>query len=346
MYLIFVAFKTFDCMVKLTIGLPVYNGDKTLAETLDSVFRHLPNDVEVLISDNASSDRTAEIVRSYSEKYPGISYYKNEKNLGPDINFDLVVKRASGEFVWILGDDDEIAENGISCVMNVISKHSMINAIFVNYSIYDRDTNECLNPRVLKIKNDVLCVDASNFLNTVTVYPNFISSIIVRKSQWVIRSSSEFFGTYWLQYAMLMKVVEGGQSYCISFPYVINRGKEYDGPNEANRSGVAIAILMNLVDIIETLPRSVFVQSAISNAKNEAHKFLLRKIFSAKRRGLLLDRKLLMRLINTFGMYPSFWFIELPLLFFPKIFHYYSWRVYKSKTARALINFFRTVGLN
>lgn len=328
-------------MIKLTIGIPVFNGGKTLAETLDSVFRDLPRGVEVLISDNASNDNTAEIVKSYSEKYVEINYYKNEKNLGPDVNFDLVVKRAAGEFVWILGDDDEIAENGISAVMNVIDANPMIGAIFVNYGIFDRDTQECLNAKVLKIKNDVLCVNASMFLSTATVYPNFVSSIVVRKSQWMRHSSSDFFGTYWLQYGMLMKIVEANQSFCIAHPYVINRGKEYDGPNEANKNGAAISVLLNLVDIVDALPCSVFSKPSISSARKEAHKFFLRKIFGAKRRGLDLSSHLLARAINKFGMYPSFWLVELPLLIIPKTFHYNVWRFYKSKIVRMLMGFLK-----
>jgi len=324
-------------MIKLTIGIPVFNGEKTLAETLESIFYDLPQDVEVLISDNASSDNTAQIVKSFGNKHPEIKYYRNNDNLGPDANFDLVVKRAAGEFVWILGDDDEIAANGIRAVMDVIGDKPKIGAIFVNYSIYDRDTKECLNPRVLKIEKDVFCINANAFLNTATVYPNFVSSIVVRKSKWLMNSSKEFLGSYWLQYGMLMKVVEDSQSFCIATPYVINRGKEYDGPNEANRNGVAISVLLNLVDLIDALPNSVFAKSSIAKAHREAHKFLLRKIFGAKRRGLNLNRSLLLRMIGAFKMYPLFWLLELPLLFAPKEFHLGVWRIYKSKGVRRLV---------
>jgi glycosyltransferase involved in cell wall biosynthesis len=324
-------------MTKLTIGIPIYNGGKTISETLESIFFDIPADVEVLISDNASSDNTPEIIQSYCRKYHQISYYKNAVNLGPDVNFDLTVKRAAGEFVWLLGDDDEIATGGIQAALDIINKNPSIAALFVNYSLHDRNTGECLNPKVLNINSDILCTNANMFLSTATVYPNFMSSIIVRKSRWLDYSSSDFFGTFWLQYGMLMRVIENNQSFCIASPYVINRGIEYDGPNEANRNGIAINVLLNLIDIIDSLPRNVFNETSISKARKEGHKFLLRKIFSSKRHGLLLNRQLLLRMTKSFWRYPAFWLVELPLLITPRYFHYFVWRVYKSKSYRRII---------
>jgi hypothetical protein len=242
--------------------------------------------------------------------------------------------------VWLLGADDEIEIGGIRAVLDVIDKYKAINAIFVNYSLHNRDTNECMVKKVLNIKNDVFCANADDFLNTVTVYPNFISSIIVRKSKWLMYSSSDFFGTFWLQYAMLMKVVEFGQSYCISTPYVMNRAAVNNGPNEANKNGVAIEVLLNLIDIIKALPQKSFSKYSIKKARQEGHKFLLKKIFSSKRNGLILNRQLVVRMINSFGSHPIFWLIELPLLAVPGVFHYWIWRIYKSNPNTFLFRIF------
>lgn len=327
-------------MKKLTIGIPVFNGENTISETLESVIRGCPSDVEILISDNDSNDGTALIVKAFSNKYANIIYCKNDKNLGADVNFDLVVKKSSGEFVWLLGADDEIATGGIGAVLEVIDKYKSIDAIFVNYSLHNRDTRECLVAKVLDIKSDIFCENADEFLKTVTVYPNFVSSIVIRKSKWILHPSSDFFGTFWVQYAMLMKVVQFGQSFCISTPYVMNRGKVHNGPNEANKSGVAIQILLNLMDIIKSLPQNAFSNNSIEKACKEGHKFLLKKIFSSKREGLILSVSLLFKLISAFGKYPIFWLFEFPLLFFPRFFHYWVWRLYKTNLFGKFLSFF------
>ncbi|PQA81815.1 hypothetical protein C5F52_17495 [Limnohabitans sp. TS-CS-82] len=318
-------------MNKLTIGIPIYNGANTISETLNSVLKNIPLNVEVLVSDNASTDDTRNIIESYCKKYTQITYYRNDVNLGADANFDLVVKRAAGEFVWLLGDDDEIHPNGIELILNAINSYPKISALFVNYCLYDRKSGVCLNPKVLKIDADVFCETADQFLNVATVYPNFISSIVVKKSRWGECSSSNLFGTNWLQYGMLLKIIEFNQSICIANPIVINRGVEFNGPNEFNRNGAAIPILMNLIDILNALPRNVYSLSAINKAKGEAHRFLLRKIFSSKRDGLKINFQLMMGMISTFRCYPTFWLLELPLMLMPRAFHYLAWRAYKFK---------------
>ena len=317
--------------VKLTIGIPIYNGERTISETLESIFRQITSEVEVVVSDNASTDSTKDIIESYVRKYEKLKYHRNDANLGADRNIDLTVNRANGKFVWLMGDDDEIAEGGINSIINAIDSHPDLAAIFVNYSSYDRITGECLNPRTLKIKQDVLCADANSFLTTATIYPNFMSSIIVRRSRWLEHDATAFAGTYWLQYGMLMKIIEGQRSFCVSTPYVVNRGMEFNGPNEANKNGATINVLINLIDIVDALPRNVFTNDSISKARSEAYKFLPRKIFSAKRHGLRLNAKLLSRMTKTFGRYATFWIRDFPVLLVPRYFHYCAWRMYKSK---------------
>ncbi len=65
---------------KVSIGLPVYNGEKYLAETLDGILTQTYQDFELIISDNASTDRTPEICRIYVQKDQRIRYHRNEKN--------------------------------------------------------------------------------------------------------------------------------------------------------------------------------------------------------------------------------------------------------------------------
>jgi len=68
--------------IKLSIAIPTYNGETTIRVTLDSIVPQLEDCVEIVISDNASSDETAEIVREYRAKYPVIRYSRNDEALG------------------------------------------------------------------------------------------------------------------------------------------------------------------------------------------------------------------------------------------------------------------------
>jgi glycosyltransferase involved in cell wall biosynthesis len=90
----------------VSIGLPVYNGEKYLGEAIGSVLSQTFEDFELLISDNASTDRTEEICKKYADKDPRIRYYRNERNLGAAKNFNLVFELSSGVyFKWIAADE-------------------------------------------------------------------------------------------------------------------------------------------------------------------------------------------------------------------------------------------------
>lgn len=90
----------------VSIGLPVFNGENYLAETLDSILRQTYSDFELIISDNASTDRTAAICEEYQEKDFRIIYSCNETNLGAGPNYDLCFKKARGKyFKWAAHDD-------------------------------------------------------------------------------------------------------------------------------------------------------------------------------------------------------------------------------------------------
>jgi hypothetical protein len=84
----------------------VYNGENFLSEALDSLLAQTYRDFELIISDNASTDRTAEICRTYAERDSRIRYYRNEQNLGASRNYTKAFERAMGEyFKWAAHDD-------------------------------------------------------------------------------------------------------------------------------------------------------------------------------------------------------------------------------------------------
>jgi glycosyltransferase involved in cell wall biosynthesis len=84
----------------------VFNGERFLAETLDSLLNQTFSDLEVVISDNASTDRTEEICRAYAARDPRVRYYRNSFNRGAAWNHNRVFELARGEFFkWSAADD-------------------------------------------------------------------------------------------------------------------------------------------------------------------------------------------------------------------------------------------------
>ena len=82
---------------RLSIGLPVYNGGRYLAESLDALLGQSYEDFEIIISDNASTDDTAEICRDYESQDQRIRYCRQARNIGLSPNHNFVVDAAQGE---------------------------------------------------------------------------------------------------------------------------------------------------------------------------------------------------------------------------------------------------------
>lgn len=84
---------------RVSIGLPVYNGEVFLAETLNSILSQTFQDFELIICDNASTDQTQEICRKFARQDERIRYYRNEANLGAAKNFNRVFSLARGSIL-------------------------------------------------------------------------------------------------------------------------------------------------------------------------------------------------------------------------------------------------------
>jgi glycosyltransferase involved in cell wall biosynthesis len=104
-------------MPRVSVGVPVYNGERYVAATLDSLLAQTFGDFELIICDNASVDRTEQICRAYADKDARVRYVRNAKNLGAARNYRLAFELSSGEyFRWANADDLFAAEGLARCV--------------------------------------------------------------------------------------------------------------------------------------------------------------------------------------------------------------------------------------
>lgn len=101
----------------LTIAVPTYNRIRYLTELLPEICTQVEvamkagYPIEVLVSDNCSTDGTREMVEGLQRTWGSLTYVVNETNVGGDRNFLLCVERARGTYVWLFGDD-EVLEKG------------------------------------------------------------------------------------------------------------------------------------------------------------------------------------------------------------------------------------------
>jgi len=110
----------------LSICIPTFNRLSYLKELLPAVLSQADGigggDVEVLVSNNCSTDGTAAYLESLSS--PSLRFWTNETNIGGDRNFLKCICEAKGEYVWLVGDDDLIDQDGIVKVRGVLLSES------------------------------------------------------------------------------------------------------------------------------------------------------------------------------------------------------------------------------
>ncbi len=104
----------------VTVGVPVYNEAKYLRETLQSVVNQTYKDILILVSDNASTDNSAEIVEEFAKKDLRIQLIRQPENIGATENFKFLIDRAETDFFMWMGAHDLLSETYIEQCVNIL----------------------------------------------------------------------------------------------------------------------------------------------------------------------------------------------------------------------------------
>jgi glycosyltransferase involved in cell wall biosynthesis len=110
----------------VSIGLPVYNGEKYLREALDSLLAQTFLDFELIISDNASTDQTKDICLEYASREPRIRYIRQDANRGATFNFKFVLAEALGTFFMWASHDDAWEKNWLEVLVTRITETDIV----------------------------------------------------------------------------------------------------------------------------------------------------------------------------------------------------------------------------
>ena len=311
----------------LTIGIPTYNGSKYIKGMIDSILIQLSDinqyELEILISDNASTDNTGDIIKEYINEYSTLfSYYRNTENVGGDRNVDNIFKKAKGKFVWICGDDDEIITGHIKNVLEKIKNNKEISVFFVNARMYNRDMTKILEEQVLEIEERIYSPD--QYYNFVGSNAALISTIIVRRELWPFNEEiNKYTRLDWVTLYKIYFSLRSGKAYLISQSCI----KYRTGSMRWHKDGKWLGMVLDLCDVLDNITSLGYSQSITNKHINERLKILPITIIDAKKNGLVLSFNLLKNIYLRHANRPSFWLIDLPLLLLPN-------QIYKSKVIR------------
>lgn len=173
----------------VSIVIPMYNGELTIEKTVLSCIKQTYVDLEIIITDDCSSDNSIKIVEKMAEKNDKIKVIRNSENAGLCKNANIGIAHAAGQFLLMLGQDDMLAENHIEEMLKQFDEDVVM--VYCNCSLIDENDNiyeQCKwNGRELTvndfIRNNAIsscgamlrkeCVDRFEGYPVFVEYPNY-----------------------------------------------------------------------------------------------------------------------------------------------------------------------------
>lgn len=176
----------------LTIAIPTYNRAHLLDLCLDRVIKQIrdsPEKIELLVSNNASTDNTKETIARHLALYPELHYSENASNLGPDYNIAQCFKLAHADYVWIFSDDDLLLPRAIERIVPLLKTQDLgIITLAVNFYPEKGSFDESLFPyEPLSFR---LYHDPYELAREVHFWLTYITGVIVNKRKALERGIS------------------------------------------------------------------------------------------------------------------------------------------------------------
>ena len=114
----------------VSICIPIYNTEKYVDETLDYVLNQTYKNLEVIFSDNCSTDKTVEIIKKYND--PRIKLYQNPENKGLVYNFEKALSYATGKYMMLLGADDGMDYTAVEKCIKILEDNNYKDIVICN----------------------------------------------------------------------------------------------------------------------------------------------------------------------------------------------------------------------
>ena len=221
-------------MVLLSICIPTFNRAGYLKKLLANLLSQAaelddPSQVEVVVSDNASDDATAGVLKEFERE--GLVAETNAENIGGAANLYKAIRMASGEYCWLMGDDDHIVPGALRKLIKIIAENRGAGLFYVNYSKDTAPEPVITLPGDLKFATGVEYVDYGLAHFSISEWDpakfTFFGSMIVDRKKW--NSLSET-GTLAPQAYMVHSYLPSAPVYLIAEPLLVqNTGRAQRG---------------------------------------------------------------------------------------------------------------------
>ncbi len=260
----------------LSICIPTYNRVTCLEQCLDSIVDQFTDLdvrglVEIAISDNNSTDGTAELVGKFQTKYPNILYKRNSENLGVDRNILQAVEMSHGKYVWLFGDDDALFPGSLKYLLKEIDTKKFKYCV-VNFWAYDNKLEHpALSLPNQRVQTDQFFTQLSDYIQKAGPNADLVgffcglSAQVFDRSLWqALSDKQKFIGTNAVHLYILLSVMQN-QSFAILAKPLLKarsantRWDSFEGLDSAKlRARETFKVLMWILDFYK-IPHSKLV---------------------------------------------------------------------------------------
>ncbi len=252
----------------LSVCIPTYNRARFLKNSLDSLYKQI-NDtnrkyIEVMVSNNCSTDNTHSLVEDYIKKGMEITYFKNKSNIGPDGNFLQCIHQARGKYVLLLGDDDLLLDGSVNTLIKILSQDEY-GVIYLSGRPYSE--RNIKGPNVTDV--DVIgqtYIDINAFLKREQVFVTFMSGNIFNKTLVPQFDATMYSKSYLLQVPFFLYAACRAKK-----NLYLNEKFLATGGNGDNNGGYRLFQVfgVNLFDILQSFKREGISDDAIQYIANK-----------------------------------------------------------------------------
>lgn len=137
-------------MINISICMATYNGEKYIAEQIDSILMQMRDADELVISDDSSSDNTIEIIKRYKD--PRIKLYEGNKFRSPILNFEYVIKCAKNSIITLADQDDVWLDGKLDLIRKYFLINNVRSVLVMDNYVVDMHLN-IVNPSLFELIN-------------------------------------------------------------------------------------------------------------------------------------------------------------------------------------------------
>lgn len=188
----------------LSLCIPTYQRAALLKECLDAVLQQWTQDltppqrsqIEIIVSDNASADDTAQAVERVRAAYPAspLTYTRQTSNIGADANVYSVMHQAAGTYLYVLADDDILLPGALLKLLSLIEQNPAAGAFCLNICAFTKNVS-ALGLPVFTLSKDLVIADPNDALEFLSTWITFLSIIAFRRDVLTTKDHSPWIGS-------------------------------------------------------------------------------------------------------------------------------------------------------